>query len=109
MTTSERDYSLLGESGRRAVDTGLASAEWYHSDVPRKTMKELMKRTDGPAIRDTIIWLGSWSSSPLQPLSSGRAVVGSIFSRLRRAVRLSVGFALARMWPRYRVQDPLDE
>jgi fatty acid desaturase len=26
--------------------------------VPRKTMKELMKRSDGPAIRDTILWLG---------------------------------------------------
>ena len=58
MTTLERDYSLLGESGRRAVATGLASAEWYHSDIPRKTMKELMRRTDSQAIRDTVIWLG---------------------------------------------------
>ena len=38
--------------------TGLASAEWYHTDIPRKQMKELMKRSDGPAIRDTAIWLG---------------------------------------------------
>lgn len=52
----KRDYSLVGESSRWAVETGLASAEWYHTDVPRKTMKELMKRSDGPAIRDTIIW-----------------------------------------------------
>ena len=52
----KRDYSLVGESSRWAVEMGLASAEWYHTDVPRKTMKELMKRTDGPAIRDTIIW-----------------------------------------------------
>jgi fatty acid desaturase len=54
----KRDYSLVGESTRRAVETGLASAEWYHTDVPRKVMKELMQRSDGPAIRDTIIWLG---------------------------------------------------
>ena len=54
-----RDYSLLGEDGRRAVERGLAAAQWYHSDVDRKTMKELMKRSDGPAIRDTVIWLGS--------------------------------------------------
>lgn len=53
-----RDYSLVGESTRRAVETGLASAQWYHSEVPRKVMKELMQRRDGPAIRDTIIWLG---------------------------------------------------
>jgi fatty acid desaturase len=54
-----RDYSLLGEDGRRAVESGLAMADWYRSPVPRKRMKELMQRRDGPAIRDTIIWLGS--------------------------------------------------
>jgi fatty acid desaturase len=51
-----RDYALLGEDTRRAIDTGLASAEWYHSDVPRKVMKDLMQRRDGPALRDTVIW-----------------------------------------------------
>ncbi|HUG61289.1 MAG TPA: fatty acid desaturase family protein [Methylomirabilota bacterium] len=59
MSAAKRDYSLTGPSARRAVETGLASAEWYHSEVPRKAMKELMQRSDGPAIRDTIIWLGS--------------------------------------------------
>lgn len=54
----KRDYSLTGPSSRRAVEIGLASAEWYHSEVPRKVMKELMQRKDGPAIRDTVIWLG---------------------------------------------------
>ena len=54
----KRDYSLTGPSARHAIDIGLASAEWYHSDVPRKVMKELMQRSDGPALRDTIIWLG---------------------------------------------------
>jgi len=53
----ERDYSLVGASTRRAVEAGLVSAEWYHSDVPRKTMKELMQRSDQPAIRDTLIWI----------------------------------------------------
>jgi len=57
--TIKRDYSLLGLSGQAAVETGLAAAEWYHTDIPRKQMKELMKREDGPAIRDTAIWLGS--------------------------------------------------
>ncbi|MCF6100167.1 fatty acid desaturase family protein [Mesorhizobium muleiense] len=55
----KRDYSLVGESTRIAIETGLASAEWYHTEVPRKTMKELMHRSDSPAIRDTAIWLGA--------------------------------------------------
>ncbi len=53
-----RDYSLTGPEARHAIELGLASAEWYHSDVPRKTMKELMRRSDGPAIRDTALWIG---------------------------------------------------
>ncbi len=57
MSEETRDYSTLGISARRAVETGLASAEWYHSDVPRAKLKQLMSRTDGPAVRDTLIWL----------------------------------------------------
>jgi fatty acid desaturase len=53
-----RDYSLTGPDGQRAIEMGLASAQWYHSEVPRKTMKDLMQRNDNPALRDTIIWLG---------------------------------------------------
>jgi fatty acid desaturase len=51
-------YSLVGPQGRRAIDAGLAGADWFHSEVPRKRLKELMRRSDGPAIRDTLIWLG---------------------------------------------------
>jgi fatty acid desaturase len=54
----KRDYSLVGESARSALESGLASADWYRTPVPRAAMKELMKRIDGPAIRDTVIWLG---------------------------------------------------
>ena len=53
-----RDYSLLGRDAGEAVKAGLRSAAWYHTDVPRKDLKELMKRSDAPAIRDTVIWLG---------------------------------------------------
>ncbi len=55
--TAPRDYSLTGVSARQAVEAGLTSAEWYHTDVPRKEMKALMARTDGPAIRDTLLWI----------------------------------------------------
>ena len=56
---TRRDYSLLGPDGQRAVQTGLAAAEWYHTDIPRKDMKALMQRVDGPAIRDTLILYGA--------------------------------------------------
>ena len=52
----QRDYSLVGADSRRAIEIGLASAEWYHSEVPRDAMKALMRRRDGPAIRDTLLW-----------------------------------------------------
>ncbi len=58
-TLNRRDYSLVGRDTRAAIESGLASAEWYHTDVPRETMKKLMQRRDGPAIRDAIIWLAA--------------------------------------------------
>ncbi|MCB2137273.1 MAG: fatty acid desaturase family protein [Rhodobacteraceae bacterium] len=75
---TKQDYSLLGPDARHAVEVGLAAADWYHSDIPRKEMKELMQRSDGPAIRDTLILFGcmalfagiaiylwpSWASAP---------------------------------------------
>jgi fatty acid desaturase len=56
---SRRDYSLIGRNARLAVETGLSAAEWYHTEVPRREMKALMQRRDGPAIRDTAIWVGA--------------------------------------------------
>jgi fatty acid desaturase len=53
----KRDYSLTGADTAHAVATGLAAAEWYHTEVPRQTMKALMQRRDGPAIRDTATWV----------------------------------------------------
>ena len=54
-----RDYSLVGRDTQLAVERGLAAAQWYHTEVPRQTMKELMQRSDAAAIRDTLIWLGA--------------------------------------------------
>jgi fatty acid desaturase len=73
-----RDYSLIGRDSEAAVASGLAAAEWYKTDIPRKRMKELMQRSDGPAIRDTLLWIfcfavtgvggwyfwGSWAAVP---------------------------------------------
>jgi fatty acid desaturase len=52
----KRDYGLLGRDAELAVERGLVAAEWYHTDVPRKRMKELMRRRDWPAARDTALW-----------------------------------------------------
>jgi fatty acid desaturase len=51
-------YSLVGPEGPRAVEAGLTTGQWFRSDIPRKRMKELMRRSDQPALRDTAIWLG---------------------------------------------------
>ncbi|MGI8895711.1 MAG: fatty acid desaturase family protein [Casimicrobiaceae bacterium] len=51
-----RDYSLVGLDAERAVANGLSAAQWYRSDISRKQMKQLMQRSDGPALRDTAIW-----------------------------------------------------
>ncbi len=62
MTPSRRDYSLVGRDSEAAVARGLTAAEWYRTEIPRKRMKALMERSDGPAIRDTIIWLVAFVS-----------------------------------------------
>ncbi len=69
---AKRDYSLLGPDGARAVETGLAAADWYHSDVPRKDMKALMQRSDAPAIRDTAILFGAMVLLAGAGIGSGR-------------------------------------
>ena len=53
---TRRDYGLLGLDGQAAVAKGLASAKWHTSPVGRKELKELMQRSDGPALRDTLLW-----------------------------------------------------
>jgi fatty acid desaturase len=73
-----RDYSLVGPESEKAVAAGLASAKWYTPPVTRAELKELMRRDDRPAIRDTLIWFaalivsgglgvwfwGSWAAAP---------------------------------------------
>ncbi|MEM7626339.1 MAG: NADH:ubiquinone reductase (Na(+)-transporting) subunit F [Planctomycetota bacterium] len=50
------DYSLTGENADRAVEMGLAEADWYQCPVPRAEIRKLLERKDGPALRDTFIW-----------------------------------------------------
>ena len=50
------DYSLIGVNSTLAVEKGLAEADWYQCPVPRETMRKLLERRDGPAIRVTLLW-----------------------------------------------------
>lgn len=58
MTPTARDYSLVGRDSELAEQNGLVAADWYSVDIDRKEIKRLMRRSDSPAIRDTLIWLG---------------------------------------------------
>ena len=89
-------YSLAGPENQAAVDAGLAGADWFRSEVPRRRMKELMRRSDYPAIRDTAIWIGlmvhvrrSWHCL------LGQLVGGAVLPRLRRPLWLDVRLPLA--------------
>src|SRR5277367_2079814 len=50
------EYSLTGKNAASRVVEGLAEADWYQCHVPRGEMRSLLKRRDGPAIRDTLLW-----------------------------------------------------
>jgi MocE subfamily Rieske [2Fe-2S] domain protein len=52
------DYSLTGRNTARAIEQGLAEAQWYTCPVPKTELRKLLQRRDGPAIRDTITWFG---------------------------------------------------
>jgi fatty acid desaturase len=49
-------YRLIGGHGEQARAAGLVNAEWYRCEVPRPALKALMQRSDGRAIRDTLVW-----------------------------------------------------
>ncbi len=53
-----KDYSLNRTNSDKAISLGLAEADWYQCQVPRETMRKLLVRRNGPAIRDTLIWFG---------------------------------------------------
>ena len=55
-----RDYSLLGRDSRYAEEHHLVSADWYRPPIPRARLKDFMRRSDGPAIRDTLIWFAAF-------------------------------------------------
>jgi Na+-transporting NADH:ubiquinone oxidoreductase subunit F len=49
------DYGLTGVNSSLAIERGMAEADWYQSPAPRATMRKLLERKDGPALRDTLL------------------------------------------------------
>ena len=89
------DYSLTGVNASLAVEKGLAEADWYQCAVPRETMRQLLVRRDGPAIRDTILWF-ALSLERLRHLAAmGHLVGDSALCDLQRALCFHLRFALA--------------
>jgi Na+-transporting NADH:ubiquinone oxidoreductase subunit F len=55
---SPRDYSLTGSETQRAIDRGLADADWFRPTIDPAQLRDLMSRTDSRAARDVVLWLG---------------------------------------------------
>ncbi len=53
-----KDYSLTGQTGRLALENGTANPKWFRPDVDPMVIRDLMKKSDAIALRDTVIWLG---------------------------------------------------
>ncbi len=54
-----KDYTLTGTAGRAAVRAGLAKPNWYRPAVDPQMIRDLMKKSDALALRDTAIWIGA--------------------------------------------------
>jgi fatty acid desaturase/nitrite reductase/ring-hydroxylating ferredoxin subunit len=75
----DRDYSLVGAESQRAVERGLADAEWFHPYVAPERLNELMERTTARGVADAVLWfalligfglaavlaIGNWWAIPL--------------------------------------------
>ncbi len=55
-STTYNRYILNETNSARAIEQGLAEADWYTSPIPKAELRKLLERRDGPALRDTILW-----------------------------------------------------
>lgn len=51
-----RDYTLTGPNAGKAIELGLAEADWFEPPIGSDIRRALMQRSNGPAIRDTALW-----------------------------------------------------
>ena len=53
----DRNYSLVGPENQRAVESGLAGADWYRSPIDRESLLAIQGRRDWPAAFHVSLWL----------------------------------------------------
>lgn len=58
MTATARDYSLTGVESTRAVDRGLANAQWFQADIDPARLRDLSVRQNMRPAIDLAIWVG---------------------------------------------------
>ena len=49
----KKDYSLIGPSRDKAINSGLVNANWYKTQIKRDLLKKVMKRSDFKPIIDS--------------------------------------------------------
>ena len=49
-----RDYVITDPNEQHAIEAGLVTPARYRTDIDRSVMKALIKRSDQPALLDTI-------------------------------------------------------
>ena len=55
MSNAYSRYALTAANSARAIELGLAEADWYTSPIPKADLRRLLERRNGPAIRDTAL------------------------------------------------------
>ena len=107
---ARRDYGLTGADSRRAVELGLADAQWYRPPIDPHRLQALTTRSNGRAARDVVLWLAVLAGAGLLAwwsLGSWWAIPA--FLVYGDAVRVVVGLALARVRARDGVPLPLGQ
>lgn len=67
------DYALDGPDTKRAVEAGLADADWYRPKIDHDTLRDLSVRSDAHAAVTTLAWFGLMLASGLAALLLLRA------------------------------------
>jgi fatty acid desaturase/nitrite reductase/ring-hydroxylating ferredoxin subunit len=53
----QRDYTLTGPESQRAIERGLADADWYRPPLDSDRLRQLMERSNGRTAAHTLLWL----------------------------------------------------
>jgi fatty acid desaturase len=62
-STTYNRYILNDANSSRAIEQGLAEADWYTCPISKAALRKLLERRDGPALRDTIMWFALLGAS----------------------------------------------